>query len=102
MALHGWLGEDGGLKLGRPTVLHCDERGGFAGSAPAGDLLEDGEHRLLIAAAQRVAGALTAVGYHGPFGIDAFRWLDADGRADFEPLSELNARYTMGWWTGME
>jgi hypothetical protein len=51
-------------------------------------------------AARTSALALRAVGYFGPFGIDARVW--RDGSADrLDPSSELNARFTVGWSTGM-
>ena len=40
--------------------------------------------------------ALAEAGHHGAFGIDAFlhRW---KGSVELNPLSEINARYTMDW-----
>jgi hypothetical protein len=49
-----------------------------------------------------VAVALFMAGYHGPFGIDAFAWQDAQGTRRFQPLSEINARFSMGFGFGME
>ena len=40
-------------------------------------------------------------GYFGPFGIDGFRYRDTDGHLRFNPRSEINARYSMGWAVGM-
>ena len=70
-------------------------------------MLEDpaGEARLSAARGrhglERVAGALHAAGYFGPFGIDAYRYADAHGRTRWNPCGELNARYTMGYALGM-
>jgi hypothetical protein len=45
------------------------------------------------------ARALFQAGYFGPFGIDGYRYL-VDGKAGFCALSEINARYTLGFVTG--
>ncbi len=42
--------------------------------------------------------ALAEAGYFGPFGIDAFRHRTEHGEA-LNPLSEINARFTMDWTT---
>ena len=99
-ALHGWIGTSGGMCTGEPTILQTGPDGAWAASEPAGPALGVDERRRLEVAAQRVAVALVAVGYHGPFGIDAFRWRDAE-RHRFHALGELNARFTMGWFGGM-
>ena len=52
-------------------------------------------------AARCAAEALLEAGYFGPFGIDAYRWR-AGAAAHFNARSEINARYSMGWATGME
>ena len=51
----------------------------------------------MIATAERVGEALLATGYRGPFGIDAWRYRDSDGRLRFHPLGEINARLTFGF-----
>ncbi len=50
--------------------------------------------------AERVAKALIAAGYVGPFGIDAFTWRDPSGAIVLDARSEVNARYTMGFGIG--
>jgi hypothetical protein len=56
-----------------------------------------------LARAVEAAGmALARAGYFGPFGIDAFRHRSARGEV-LNPLSEINARFTMDWataWAG--
>ena len=53
-------------------------------------------------AAARAGEALARAGYHGPFGIDAFRYRSAPGAPErLNPLSEINARFTMDWSTAM-
>lgn len=46
--------------------------------------------------AARVADALRAAGYRGPFGIDAYLHRDREGREVLQPLGEINARLTFG------
>ncbi|EYF04906.1 hypothetical protein [Chondromyces apiculatus] len=99
---HGHLTPAGALVLGAPCVQRCDERGTWlatARAAPA-DLAPD-EARALHEAATTTGEALAAAGYFGPFGIDAFRFRDAAGEVRWNPRCEINARYTMGWATGM-
>lgn len=101
-ALHGWLGEDGRCVLGRPTVQLLDATGAWQSSALAEpDSLTPEELAALTHEAQRTADALRAEGYFGPFGLDAYRWRAPGGARHFQPRSELNARYSMGWATGM-
>ena len=45
----------------------------------------------------RLAAALRAADYFGPFGIDAFRYRSAQGDVLFNPRCEINARFTMGY-----
>ena len=100
--LHGFLAEDGALCLGEPTSQHIDDRGTWIDSVrSAPSDLTNGERTALEGEARRVASALHDAGYFGPFGIDAFRWRDARGELQFNPRCEVNARYSMGWATGM-
>jgi hypothetical protein len=95
-ALHGLLGRDGRLHEGRLCRQVVDAHGSWLESAPAReDELDAGESRALRAAFGGAARALREAGYHGPFGIDAFR--HAHGS---RALSELNARHSMGWAVG--
>ena len=48
----------------------------------------------------RVAGALCAAGYFGPFGLDAYTYRGGDGIVCLQPRSEINARYSMGFALG--
>jgi hypothetical protein len=63
--------------------------------------LSAAERKTLCDVAERTAHALAEAGYFGPFGIDAFRWRDEGGVLHFNPRSDLNARYSMGWHVGM-
>lgn len=102
VALHGYVHEDGSVTLGVPTVQRCDAHGAWISSsiAPPG-ALERSEIDALFAETERTARALAAAGYFGAFGVDGYRFRRADGTAAFQPRSEINARYSMGWAIGM-
>ncbi len=97
-ALHGRLAADATLRVGRVVEQSCDARGQWLGTrlveveAAVAERL-DGELR-------RVGEALSASGYFGPFGIDAFRYRTPDGELALQPRSEINARYSMGFGVG--
>ena len=99
---HGWIEPGGAIRLGAPTTQTCDARGVWLESrlATAADL-DEAEYAELTAMAGRVAKALHLADYFGPFGVDAYRWRDANGGVRFNPCSEINARYSMGWRAGM-
>ena len=100
--LHGWLGAEGTLSLGKPTVQTIDASGRWLSTRPASPLELNSEERAQLEnAARATAQALSRAGYFGPFGLDAFRWRAPDGTQHFQPRCELNARYSMGWATGM-
>jgi hypothetical protein len=78
-----------------------DRRGQFAGIELRGtfegfDGLDREEESRMRTTIEGTARALTAAGYHGPFGIDAWRYRTADGDIAFHPLGEINARMTFG------
>lgn len=98
-ALHGWLCEDGTYELGAPTEQLVDDTGAWQ-STRITTGLSVSELDALTHEATRAAHALHAAGYFGPFNLDAFRWRDAHG-THFQPRSEINARFSMGWATGM-
>ncbi len=101
-ALHGWLEEDGPCTWGQVTVQEVDAYGAWQSSVVAqAGILSETEHALMLSEAERAARALHGAGYFGPFGIDAFRWIGSAGEVHFQPRSEINARYSMGWATGM-
>lgn len=102
VALHGFLGEDGALVIGAPVVQICDRYGAWVSSALAPpEALTASERRALYDETERAAVALAAAGYHGPFGVDAFRHRGPSGARAFNPRSEINARYAMGWAVGL-
>jgi hypothetical protein len=102
-ALHGHLDERGSLRLGAPTTQRCDAYGAWQSSELArDDELSADEASALAREATAAANALRAIGYFGPFGVDAYRWCDPEASATrFNPRSEINARYSMGWGIGM-
>ena len=87
-----------GLVNAHPAhALLTDKRGGFLGidlAAPSLEVAERDQLAMMVAA----AGALLSEhGYAGPFAIDAFAYRDRDGARRFQPLSEINARFSFGW-----
>jgi hypothetical protein len=97
VSLHGFVWRDARFEIGEVCAQDVSERGVYRGVRRARDgELTDGERSTLFAQAERVAGALANAGYFGPFGIDAHR----SREAGFCALSEINARYTMGFVTG--
>jgi hypothetical protein len=95
-AVHGYLTPNGGLTRGRPTLQTIDASGAWLGSTPADDALAPAERAALDRAFDAIVDALRAVGYFGPFDVDAYRH-----RRGFQALGELNARYTMGFAVGL-
>jgi len=100
VSVHGFVWQSGRSELGRICVQDVSERGVFRGLrlASTGEL-EPEETAALLVQADRVAGLLWQAGYFGPFGIDAYRYQIDDCRG-FCALSEINARYTMGFAIG--
>jgi hypothetical protein len=94
---YGYLTRDGALLIGSTRELRCDPMGRFVGMSTASAHVSDDEDRSLAAEVKRTAAALTAAGYFGPFGIDAFRYRTPAGGIDFNPRCEINARFTMGY-----
>jgi len=91
-ALHGVI-DGGAFRLGALVRQTCDAHGQWLATERVDDPAIDA---ALHAEATRVARALIAAGYFGPFGIDAFTY---DG-GRLQPRSEINARYSMGFPVG--
>lgn len=102
-ALHGWISRDRSVTLGAPTEQRVDRRTGawIETISAAAESLSNRERDALFSRALEAGAALADEGYFGPFGIDAFRYRDRDGRPRFCARCEVNARYTMGWAIGM-
>lgn len=98
-ALHGRIALGGGLELGVLVLQRCDARGAWVSSERAGE--RSGElANALAREAARVATALHESGYVGPFGVDAYTYLDRRGELCQQLRSEINARYSMGFAVG--
>lgn len=102
LALHGYIHQDGRVELGRPTLQRTDAHRAWTSSEPLppGELAPDDLQRL-YAAAEATAEALRNAGYFGPLGIDAYQFRTETGALRLNPLSELNARFSMGYAVGM-
>lgn len=100
VSLHGFIWRSGRYELGRACVQEVSDRGVFRGVrlALTGEL-EESELSALLERGHQVARLLHETGYFGPFGIDAYRYR-LDDAAGFCALSEINARYTMGFAIG--
>jgi hypothetical protein len=96
-----WVTQAGEVVISQPCFQETTREGAWVRTAAAerGSVARGDEERLEAAVA--AAGtALAVAGYFGPFGIDAFRHQSPHGEA-LNPLSEINARFTMDWLTGM-
>ncbi|GAB4206132.1 MAG: hypothetical protein OHK0013_22500 [Sandaracinaceae bacterium] len=97
LAVYGWVRRDRGVELTGIRGQTTDAHGHFVrcGRVDAADV---GPHATpLREAAERVGVALLAAGYHGPFGIDGYLYRTARGALRLRAISEINARYCMGW-----
>lgn len=101
-SLHGWLSRRGDLSYGQPCQQWCDAQRQWLRTRPLpAGLLTPIELRALRGALARAAEALIAASYFGPFGVDSYLWQEGPGRTRLNPLSELNARFSMGYAVGM-
>jgi len=97
---HGFIWRDGTYELGRVCAQFVAPRGSFrqARLLAPGEL-QTSEQSALDERTNSVARALFAAGYFGPFGVDAYRYL-FQGKPCFCALSEINARFTLGFAIG--
>ena len=80
-------------------MLRLSRAGAWTRTEQAEHAALSGEDDARLEQAVAAAGAALAdAGYFGPFGIDAFRHRTARGEV-LNPLSEINARFTMDWTT---
>jgi hypothetical protein len=102
-ALHGYVFPTGKLLLSAgPLAQRTDAQGSWVCTeAPRDGALSAEEQAALRRAAHEAGCALARAGYFGPYGIDAFCYLATDGQAAFQPRSEINARYSMGYPRGL-
>lgn len=99
LAIHGYLHPDGRVVLGQVCQQEVDAHGAWRATVRAAEVAE-GDARAMNESGRTAAAALSAAGYFGPFGVDAFRYR-LDGGVALNARSEINARYTMGWAIGM-
>jgi len=99
----GWVRPDGSVRIAPPCFQETSAQGAWTGTqAAAPDEVREADDRRLEAMVADVGAALAAQGYFGPFGIDAYRHRVPGGRGEaLNPLSEINARFTMDWTVGM-
>jgi hypothetical protein len=97
LCVYGWARRGRGVELTGFRAQTTDGRGRFlrSGRIEAEDCL--GFATPLGSAAERVGQALLDAGYHGPFGIDAYVHRTPRGARVLRSVSEINARYCMGW-----
>jgi hypothetical protein len=101
-AMHAFIAQDGSLRTGEIVAQRCDARGAWVTTeriASPRDALGGAADRL-PQEVNRVAVALFTAGYFGPFGVDAYTYRDRCGALAFQPRSEINARYSMGFTVG--
>lgn len=101
-AQHGKIAPSGATRFGAIVVQRCDARGAWLSTTrlSAAELRAFPFAAQLRAEAERVAAALHAEGYFGPFGIDAYTYRAGTNELGFNPRSEINARYSMGFACG--
>jgi hypothetical protein len=98
----GWVTAGGEVSLSAPCLQSVAANGAWTGTERDEEhLTRRSEDEQLAAMFERAGRALAAHGYFGPFGIDAYRHRTADGREALNPLSEINARFTMDWATAL-
>lgn len=99
----GWVHRDGRVEIAPPCRQATTATGAWLHTARAArdEVIGDDDARLEEAVG-RAGAALAAAGYFGPFGIDAYRHRRPGSRSEaLNPISEINARFTMDWAVGM-
>lgn len=101
VGVHGLIDASGRFVLGRICVQETNEYRAWVSTRLATtEDLSPARTSQLLSRAESVAAALVAAGYFGPFGIDAYLFRTPSGAIELNPLSELNARYSMGFAIG--
>jgi len=98
-----WVTPGGRLLVSAPCLQATTRQGAWTLTerAPAGSVTA-GEDECLEEAVRAAGAALAGAGYHGPFGIDAYRHRTDGGGEVLNPLSEINARFTMDWTVAID
>jgi len=96
-----WVTPRGEVVISAPCVQETTESGAWTRTERAErGALSRAEDARLEEAVAAAGTALSRAGYFGPFGIDAYKHLSERGEV-LNPLSEINARFTMDWTTAM-
>lgn len=98
-----WIRTDGSVAISEPCAQTTTPHGAWVETARIdGNDISRADDLALQAMVERVGKALAENGYRGPFGIDAYRHRVPGSHADaLNPLSEINARFTMDWAVAM-
>jgi len=98
----GWIAPDGSVSISAPCLQTVAPSGAWTGTErdEARDVSREDDLRL-AEMFERAGRELARVGYFGPFGIDAYRHRTPGGGEALNPLSEINARFTMDWATAL-
>lgn len=78
------------------TPLLTDPAGTYRGSRLVSSPQEVEAWQPALTTTAEVARRLQQIGYHGPVGIDAMLFRNAEGEVRCRALQDLNARFTMG------
>jgi len=101
----GWVGPGGAVLIAPPCFQKTSREGAWEHTETADpDLIRREDDQLLQQAVEQAGHALARAGYFGAFGIDAFRHRvpgASHRRLVLNPMSEINARFTMDWILGM-
>jgi hypothetical protein len=101
LGIHGLIDDSGRFALGRICVQETNQYRAWVSTRVARpEDLSPSQASQLFARAEAVASALIDAGYFGPFGLDAYLFGTRSGNTELNPLSELNARYSMGFAIG--
>jgi len=92
----GRVAEAGDIDIDLPHAIHADEVGIVRGIDIGPAVVESQTRDALVQTARATGTALHNQGYRGPFGIDAFEYVDDRGQRQLRPLVEINARHTFG------
>jgi len=96
-----WVHAGGEVVISPPCFQKTTSAGAWVTTELADRVAREDDVRLEQAVAA-AGSALARAGYFGPFGIDAFRHrIPGATREVLNPLSEINARFTMDWATAM-
>lgn len=101
LSVHGMIDSSGRFELGRLCVQETNAYRAWVSTRPAhAEDVSSAQAASLMERSAQVATALAGAGYFGPFGIDAYLFRTSSGAVELNSLSELNARYSMGFAVG--